>query len=1113
MSQSRTTNRSSNNSRRNRRDPTREKTYRAQPVKIQNSNSSSAAGSYAQKMQQSQTRHNASAPPRGSGPPRTSQQVQRQIPQTRQRPPVQAKPQYSQQQRPAPRPQVKFYQLQENERFGKVRRVISGDCVEVYFKEKVGDEVKETKSQINLDGIRAPKILRNARDESKYGRSDDLFGWESREALRKILAHQLVVVESSSLSPDNNGNNKMKGKAIYAKVKVRPGDMGNRPITEHDTLEDVALLSLKNGFAKVKTEVKTPNPEYVDMETNAKEAERGLWEPKPELIGRKNDKSWFRSHVRQVTFNPDPIDFFDEHKGMPLRGIVEDVTEGTRIKVEIVFNDQQGIRTVQVVVNLSGVISPTTGKKPRSRELKEPFGDFARNFTMVRMQHCDVTVYLDCIDKFNNIYGHIEFPKGDIALELIKNGCAKVVPWTAKAIGKLDEYLQMEKMARDRKIRMWGEEAFENLPVYGTRGQGVVREVTSGDSIQLLVGDELQRFYLASIQAPRRKNAKNMNGGPDPFYAEAKEYVRKNLIGKTVAFIVEYQRQNQSNVKKKGAANAAKDDPFNYVTLIYDDDRNLNEELINLGFCKAVRHKKSEPRSVGYKRLLELQKEAEIQKVGIFCSPDMLPKPETDYTINRRRNRSRNAPQEENPIFAEALEYCEENLGFVSRGERSQKRPEYKRVQAVCEFVFNGERMKIRLTEDNILCNLILADIRFEKDDEMSKEATKFCKDFISQKEIEVEIERLDRSARFIGHVFFDDGSEEMKNLAEEFLIRGWALPLKPRVGGSSKYGGAYAKALAHAKTEKLARWENYVEPEKPEPRKPQPQTGGDEEGVDGQQQQQRQNQNQGRGDRRQGGDRRQRDRGRGRGREGRGRESRDDGDRRRRTRNDPRQRGRQNNVKIEVTVIEDGVTFYAREKNSKQAERVEEAMGKINPATTDFPENWEPKRDLVCAGCYNDGKWYRCRVMSFKKDATDAKVRWIDFGETSTIDLDLLLPIQMEKGKPNIADIEPLARRCKLSGLKTPPESTPYFDEAQTYLISTIHSGTEVKFDVKQWTQSFCLVVLKVDKKEINDMMARNGFARVMRTKDNRHDEYIKHLTQLETDAKLQHAGQWEYG
>jgi len=1126
----------SNNSRRNRGDPTKEKTYRAQAVMIQPSNSSGAgAGSYSQRMKQSKAPNN-SAPNRRSGPPRQSNQAQRQVPNTRQQPPqsklqrqppttrqvppsrqppAQQTPHFSQQQRPTRPPPPKMYELQENERFGKVRRVLSGDCLEVQFKEQVGDEVRMVKTQINLDGIRAPRILRNARDEQKHGRSDELFAWESREFLRKIVCHQVVVVKSSS----DGGNNKSKGKPTYASVKVRPGDMGNRPITVHDTLLDVAVLSLEKGLSKVKTEVKTPNPEYVAMEVTAQENETGLW-AQPDLKGRKNDKSWFRCHHRQVTFNPDLQQFFEENKGKPLQGIVEDVTEGTRVKVEIVFNDQQGIRTSQIIVHLSGVHSPHTGKKPRGREDPEPFGDFARNFTMVRMQHHDVTVTLDVIDKFNNIYGHIDFPKGDIALELIKQGCARVVPWTAHSMGKLDLYLQTEKVAREQKIRMWGEEQFANLPIYGRKGQGAIKEVTSGDSIQILVGDTLKRFYLASIQAPRRNN-KN-RGGPDPFYAEAKEYVRKQLIGKTVNFVVEYQRQVQNQSNKKGGS----DEPFNYITLLYDDNRNLNKELLELGFCKAVRHKKNEPRSVNYNKLLELQKGAEEKEVGVFSPPDKLPKSELDFTATKVRRRNRQRNDEDNHIFNEALAYCEANLGFITREERAnQKKPEYRRVPSICEFVFNGERLKVRLTEDNVLCNLILADIRFEKDDKEAGEAKAYCKDLISQMEIEVEIERLDRSARFIGHVFYHDelhGTGEMKNLAEELLKRGWALPLKPRMGPGSKYATTYAKSLAFAKQEKAGRWENYVEPE-PEPEKEQrsPRGGDEADGGDDQGQRQQNRKPAGRQRERGGAGR-----GRGRGRDNRGGDRRDnrgggrrdnrggdrgdyarDGDRRRRP------RGGQKNVQIDVTVIEDGITFFSREKNSKVAKRIEEAMLKVNPSTTDFPEGWEPARNVVCAGLYNDGKYYRCRVMSTKKDSTLSRVRWIDFGETGTIEQDLLLPIQSEKGKPSLEEIEPLAKRCKLSGLKTPPETTPYFDDAQNYFVQSIRLGKEIKYDMKRDANQFSLVVLKVDGKDLNELMVRNGFARVMRTKDNKNDDYIQHLTQLETDAKARHLGQWEYG
>jgi staphylococcal nuclease domain-containing protein 1 len=62
----------------------------------------------------------------------------------------------------------------------------------------------------------------------------------------------------------------------------------------------------------------------------------------------------------------------------------------------------------------------------------EPFAAEAKYFVESRLLNRDVHVLLEGVDKYNNFYGTIQHPAGNISQELLKVGLAKVVDWSAK---------------------------------------------------------------------------------------------------------------------------------------------------------------------------------------------------------------------------------------------------------------------------------------------------------------------------------------------------------------------------------------------------------------------------------------------------------------------------------------------------------------------------------------------------------------------------------------------------------------------------------------------------------------------------------------------------------
>ncbi|GFS39452.1 TUDOR-SN protein 1 [Actinidia rufa] len=91
----------------------------------------------------------------------------------------------------------------------------------------------------------------------------------------------------------------------------------------------------------------------------------------------------------------------------------------------------------------------------------DPFGREAKHFTEIRVLNRDVRIVLEGVDKFSNLIGSVYYPDcesaKDVALELIENGLAKYVEWSASLME--DEAKQQLKsaglQAKKTRLRFW----------------------------------------------------------------------------------------------------------------------------------------------------------------------------------------------------------------------------------------------------------------------------------------------------------------------------------------------------------------------------------------------------------------------------------------------------------------------------------------------------------------------------------------------------------------------------------------------------------------------------------------------------------------------------------
>jgi staphylococcal nuclease domain-containing protein 1 len=66
----------------------------------------------------------------------------------------------------------------------------------------------------------------------------------------------------------------------------------------------------------------------------------------------------------------------------------------------------------------------------------EPFALQARHFTELRLLNREVQIVMQTLDRTGNVLGSVLHPKGNIAVEMVKNGLAKVADRPLAALDK-----------------------------------------------------------------------------------------------------------------------------------------------------------------------------------------------------------------------------------------------------------------------------------------------------------------------------------------------------------------------------------------------------------------------------------------------------------------------------------------------------------------------------------------------------------------------------------------------------------------------------------------------------------------------------------------------------
>ncbi|GFQ84815.1 staphylococcal nuclease domain-containing protein 1 [Trichonephila clavata] len=657
--------------------------------------------------------------------------------------------------------------------FGIVKQVNSGDTVVIRGQPKGGPPDEIT---ITLTGLTAPKLGRRPNNNGEGATKDDKpFAWEAREFLRKKLIGKRVCF---TYEKSNKGQTAPSTPAPNEKKPSREyGIVYNGTDT---SAENVAESLVSEGLATPRHSAR--NNEYVqkliELEDVAKAAGKGIHGPNQE------------DHVRDIRWNiENPQNFKDSFNLKPIKAIVEYVVDGSTFRVLLYSDDFPEHYYIKLM--LSGIrCNGFTGDD----QTPEPFAEEAKFFTECRLLQRDVEVLLESVSN-KNFLGTILHPNGNITELLLSEGLAKCVDWSLQCVTSgLEKLRAAEKAAKEKRLRIWKDYAPSGpvIDVKEREFQGKVVEVINADAMVIKLADgSAKKIFLASIRPPRM-GENNPDAGKArtrplyeiPYMFEAREFLRKKLIGKKVNVRIDYKQPANLPFPEKTCCT---------VTI---GGINVAEALVSKGLATVVRYRADDDqRSAHYDELLSAETKALKSLKGVHSKKEG--KKETIRIVD----------------LSGDLKLSKQYFPVIQRGGK---------FEAIVEFVASGSRLRIFLPRQNYLLTFLLGGITCARTsretpngsipgDPYGDEALNYTKDLCLQREVQVEVEAMVKAGNFIGWLWIDN-----TNLSEALVREGFAEVHS--TASRSAYFKALQAAQEDAQKKKLKMWENY-EPVELEPK------------------------------------------------------------------------------------------------------------------------------------------------------------------------------------------------------------------------------------------------------------------------------------------------------
>merc|ERR1712098_62455 len=218
---------------------------------------------------------------------------------------------------------------------------------------------------------------------------------------------------------------------------------------------------------------------------------------------------------------------------------------------------------------------------------------------------------------------------------------------------------------------------------------------------------------------------------------------------------------------------------------------NVAEALVSKGYATVVRYAAgNDQRSSKYDDLLMAEHKAEKTAKGLHDKKNI--------PTHRVSDMSGNAVK------------CKQFLPFLQRAGR---------MSGLVEFVASGSRFRVYIPRETCIITFLLGGISCAKGartmpkgeviqaDPYGDECSHYVKEMVLQRDVEIEVETIDKAGNFIGYLFVDN-----TNLSVHLANEGFAS--MHFTAGRSPYANQIKNAEDNAKNAKRRIWTNYTEEE-----------------------------------------------------------------------------------------------------------------------------------------------------------------------------------------------------------------------------------------------------------------------------------------------------------
>lgn len=435
---------------------------------------------------------------------------------------------------------------------------------------------------------------------------DEAHAFAAREFLRRLAAGKVATFRVETAAGVGGGR-------TYGSVILDPGAV------------NASLEVARAGYARVRAprEGADPAPGQAELLAAAAAAEaagRGVFSrdpppPPPRAASRDGGPALLASAGGA---------------GAAVDAIVEHVSSGSSLRVTIPAGPAAA-RGVPVL--LAGVVAPAAAA-PRAADgdgaagAVDPYGPVAKHFVEARALSRDVALTLRGVDKHGNLLASVAAPAptGDVARALAAAGLAKAAEWGLAVLPPPDAAAlrEADRAARAGRVGVWK----GYTPPAGGAAKasgtftGVVAEAVSGDVVVVAPdgGAPPRRLCLASIRAPRG----GRRGEPgEPWAAEAKETLRKALVGKAVTVTAAYDRK----VPAGGAAAApGAEIVLHFASLALAKPGAASPDpavrLLGAGLATVAKHRADDERAAAYEAYVEAETAAKAAKKGLHSGKE-----------------------------------------------------------------------------------------------------------------------------------------------------------------------------------------------------------------------------------------------------------------------------------------------------------------------------------------------------------------------------------------------------------------------------------------------------------------------------------------------------------